>query len=160
MRMPDNLSSAIPDPYEALAHQMKTISISLRIAALTAALFSFSQAYAGKAAKADVIGMLFHADWCGSCKILDPKIESAEKEFAGKPILFSKFDLTDSETRATSAKLSKEIGMGPIFEKHGNRTGFFLLVDAKSKEVLSTITSIHTEDDIKSKINQALAKEA
>ncbi len=142
---------------------MKTLSSSLKLAALVAMIFSFSQAFAGsgsKQAKADVVGMLFYADWCGSCQILDPKIETAEKAFSGKPITFTKLDLTDSKTRAKAEKNSKKLGMESVFAEHGKKTGFFLLVDAESKEVISKITREYTEDQIKSEIKSALKAKA
>jgi len=93
------------------------------------------------AAKPERIAALFYADWCGSCKVLDPKIEEARTELAeDAKTLFVTFDLTDDASKAQSAMLAEALGLGSVFETHAGKTGFMLVVDAGDKSVLHKLT--------------------
>ena len=93
-------------------------------------------------------GILFYADWCGSCKILDPKYQSAKKGFSKKDIEFIKLDMTNPETRKASEAKLKEKGLDSILKTYGYGTGFALVYDAQKQEVVETVTKTHDVEDI------------
>ncbi len=105
-----------------------------------------------------VIGLLFYADWCGSCKVLDPKLEAVTPEFADQPILFTRVDLTDADTQVGAEQHARDLGLEDIYAEHEGRTGFMLLVDAREKRVLGRLTHNQSEGDIRQAISQALAE--
>ncbi len=43
----------------------------------------------------EAVALIFHADWCGSCKAMDPKIKEARKDLGDASALFVVLDLTD-----------------------------------------------------------------
>jgi len=87
------------------------------------------------------IAVLFYADWCGSCEVLDPKIKEARSELeADAKTLFVTFDLTDDAARAQTAMLAETLGLGSIYEAHGGKTGFMLVVDADDPSILHKLT--------------------
>lgn len=105
-----------------------------------------------------VIGLLFYADWCAACKVLDPKLEAVKPEFADQPIAFTRVDLTDEDTTAKSVKHVRDLSLEKIYAEHEGRTGFVLLVDAREKRVLGRLTHDQSEGDLRQAISKALAE--
>ena len=98
--------------------------------------------------KPSKIALVFHADWCGSCKALDPKIKSAHKELEGSDVLFVKLDLTDDATRQQAALLAGALGLGEVYSAQEGKTGIMLVIDGKSGEVVETVTRNHSPAEI------------
>lgn len=115
----------------------------LPLLAIVLGIFLTGQsAVAGEGPQApERIAALFYADWCGSCKVLDPKVEEAKAKLAeDTKTLFVTFDLTDDTAKAQSAMLAEALGLGSIYKAHGGKTGFMLVVDADDKSVLHKLT--------------------
>ncbi len=60
----------------------------------------------------EAIAPLFYADWCGTCKALDPKIEEAREALAEEPVLCVTFDMTDEKTTRHTAMLANALQFG------------------------------------------------
>lgn len=98
----------------------------------------------------ELIGVLYYADWCGSCKTLDPQIEKARGK-AGlddMPIVFVRMDLTDTTTSAQSAMLASSLGLGDLYADNKGKTGYMAVIDANTKEVVARIDKTMSADDI------------
>jgi len=133
---------------------MKRNPISLLLLAFVAT--AFATASHAEEAKAEVVGLLFYADWCGSCKVLDPKLEAVKPDFADAPILFTRVDATDAFTKHQSALFASRIGLSKIYEENASSTGFMLLIDADSGKVLDKLVKTQTEAQLRSSIQKAL----
>jgi thiol-disulfide isomerase/thioredoxin len=107
-----------------------------------------------------VLGALFYADWCGSCKALEPKLNQVKRDFQGQPILFTRFDLTDDFTNDQSARYAALLGLENYYRENDGKTGFMLLFDAQSKKLIGKITKLNTPEEIKAMLTQALAGRA
>lgn len=103
-----------------------------------------------------VVGLMFFADTCASCKVLDPKIQAVKGEFVEQPILFATFDHSNDGTKAQSAMLAAALGVGDIYAAQEKASGFLVLVDAKTKQPVGKLTRDMSEEDIKAEINKAL----
>lgn len=112
--------------------------------------------------KPQVLGILFYADWCGSCRILEPEIEKArgKSDLDNSAILFVRLDLTDATRRHQSELMAHALGVADFYEENGGATGFMLLVDAETKEVISQLTKTMDSGDITTEIRDAIAKAA
>lgn len=106
---------------------------------------------------ADVYAVVFYADWCGNCRVLDPKVMSVWPGFSDRPIEMVKLDFTDAETTEASQTLAARYGLGDVFEADAGRTGFIVLVDADSGAEIDRIGSRDTAAQIRAKLNGALA---
>jgi len=95
-----------------------------------------------------IIGVLMYADWCPSCKILDPKLQAVQPEFAQSEILFLRFDFTDAGTTYQSSLLAQSLGLSELYERNGGRTGYMVLVDRATGRVITRITKDHSEPEI------------
>ncbi len=110
------------------------------VALLSLAIFSF--AHAGNASaksSADVFAVKFHADWCGSCKAIQPNLDKLAAGASKDPVLFLTLDLTDEKTTQQAAFLASALGIGAVMDKYGPKTGFVLLVDSDNKQVLAKL---------------------
>jgi len=108
--------------------------------------------------KPEVLGVLFYADWCGSCKVLDPIIKKArgKANLDNDAILFVRLDLTDATQRHQSALMAHTLGLSDFYNKNGGATGFMLLVNAETKEVITRLTKNMNATEITKQVRNAL----
>jgi len=99
--------------------------------------------------------VLFYADWCGSCKTLDPKVKEARKSLSDSPVLFLTFDLTDDGTKHQSAMLAEAIGLDSLYAENGGKTGYLAIVDAASGKVLGKLTKGDSVEVIAAKLRES-----
>lgn len=92
-----------------------------------------------------VIAMYMYADWCGACQAIKPKMEKAKIEFEDQSVLFVKMDMTNDFSAHQSKLLASRLGLLEIFNQNEGRTGYVLLVDANTSEIIDKIT---TDDDV------------
>ncbi|MCA1574111.1 MAG: hypothetical protein LC770_06140, partial [Acidobacteria bacterium] len=83
-----------------------------------------------------VLAVLFYADWCSSCKALEPNLNKVKRDFQGQSILFTRFDLTDDFTKDQSAQYAALLGLENYYQENAGKTGYVLLIDRQSKKVL------------------------
>jgi thiol-disulfide isomerase/thioredoxin len=86
-------------------------------------------------------GVLIYADWCGSCKVLDPKVETVKNGGPYEGVSFVKLDYTDKDADAFFAA-ADQAGVGAAVRgafAENIKTGQMLLIDTKSQTVVSTI---------------------
>ena len=81
----------------------------------------------------------------------------AEKpDFADKPVKFVKLDFTLGQRGAVAEKAKRE-GLGDVYPDYKGATGFTLLVDADTGEVVDSLTIRHSEKAMRTAIAQAIA---
>ena len=97
----------------------------------------------------------FHADYCGSCKAIAPKVGEVKQAMDGKPIEFLKFDFTSDETKLKTSSLAEEKGFSEFLASN-NGTGFVLLIDAESKKTVGKLTKILSVDEMVLEIGKHL----
>ncbi len=112
---------------------------------------------AQKAAAAPrVIAASFTSAWCSSCRILEPRLAKAMPAFKGAAIEFVEFDFTFGETEELAARASAQ-GLARLYEANKGATGFTVLVDARSGEIIDTLTMNFSAEDMTGAISRALA---
>jgi len=97
-----------------------------------------------------------HADWCGTCKRLDPKLNALRQDVEGKPVLFMKLDLTDDKRRGQAEYLAALLEIGQAYREYGSKTGLALLIEAESRQVIGRLTVEDDPDAMKRKIAAAM----
>jgi len=109
-------------------------------------------------AKPAVYGVLFYADWCGSCKALDPKVAEARKEakLDNQDILFVTLNMTDETTKHQAAMMAAALWISDLYESNAGKTGFMLLLNAETGEKLAQLTMKMAVDDIVTRIQDSV----
>ena len=102
----------------------------------------------------------FHADWCGGCKILAPKMEKVMEmldEETKSQFSMLKFDFTDNETTANSRALAEEKGLSSLISSPTGKpaTGMLKIIDTASGEILTKIHYNMSEEEITNAIKTA-----
>lgn len=92
-----------------------------------------------------------HADWCGSCTALEPILTEVKTSLADKPVLFVTLDVTDAAKVEASRLLAAALDIEGHM-KANNKTGLVLLISAKDKKLVETLTKANAPADMVQKI--------
>ena len=124
-----------------------------------AALFVRTPATNAEAAyngKPEIVAATFASAWCSSCKVLKPKLAKVILGFKNEPVAFVEFDFTFGANDDIRAE-AEEYGIETLYDEHKGATGFTVIVDYDTGEVLDTLTMNFSEDAMKSAIARAIA---
>lgn len=155
---------------------MKKLMITALLATSTA-LVACSKAEAPKAADvkvstpdvkqmtADVMdtktkAVLVYADWCGSCKVLDPKVQKAKSMGAIPGLDFVTLDYTNKDPNVFYAQ-ADEAGVGKAVRDYLDgtiKTGVLLLVDMDDEKVIGKVTKTSEAGDIVMALKKAVSE--
>ncbi len=121
---------------------------------ITALLLGTTGLYAEKP---EVIALHFHADHCGSCKVLNPKLENARAELGDIPMLYVKVDHSNKSTTHQAELLVEALGLTEIYHAQKKASGYVLLINADSKTIVGKITKKQSSDQIEKVIEASLS---
>lgn len=145
-------ASEAGDSERAAVVQIDATPVSAEIAATDGAMSE-------TAMETKTTAVLLYADWCSSCKILDPKIKAVQAMGAMPGLDFVTLDYTaknpdDFYAQAAAAGVESavrtELG-GAI------KTGWLLLVDMDDARVIGKVTKADDAAQIAAKLKDALA---
>jgi len=75
-----------------------------------------------------------HADWCGTCRMLEPTWQRIEEELADDARLVV-FDVTDRKTVAASREQAERLGLTAVFDRYKSKTGTIAVLDGEREPV-------------------------
>ncbi|MFC2951781.1 thioredoxin domain-containing protein [Marinicaulis aureus] len=104
----------------------------------------------------EVIAATFSSAWCSSCKILKPRLAEVMPDFADQPVKFVELDFTFGERGAIEEQARAE-GLENIYPRFKGATGFTLLVDRKTGDIIDSLTVNYDKNAMRSAIAQAVA---
>lgn len=139
-------------------HMMKPFLTT--IAAVAAILFSSVSAHAGAVSvgetEPEVLFVKVHADWCGACKNLEPRINKLKTSFKDDAVLFVTLDFTNKATTQQANLMAAALGIQANVRVN-NSTGLVLMLDAQSRKVLQIYTLRDDVSAMSEGISKALA---
>lgn len=80
---------------------------------------------------------IVRADWCPSCRAVEPKLALIEKEYAGR-IAFVRLNVTDDDTTASAADDADAAGVRAFFDQSKGRTATIGVFSKDRKELFRT----------------------
>ena len=104
----------------------------------------------------EVVAATFYATWCSPCRILEPRLSDVIPSFADKPVKFVKLDFTFGK-RAEIEAFAQDEGLADVYRQFGGASGFTLLVDRETGEVIDMLTMDHSSRAMRAAIAQAIA---
>ena len=121
---------------------MRNILKSLAIisSALTATTFSaMAPASAQMQATPAMYVVMFRADWCAPCKIVEPNISQALNSLRDPSIEYVTFDITDPGRSEMSAHRAFDRQLVPQYNSWMGVTGFAAIIDGDTKRTLGCV---------------------
>ena len=103
-----------------------------------------------------LLAVKLHADWCGSCKAIEPRFVALRDKHGSEPVLFTRLDLTDEKTQAQAYYLAVALELGDIWNAHASQVGYVLLIDTRSKRVIDKLTTRQDLAAMEARLLQAL----
>ncbi len=107
---------------------------SARAAAAITLLAAFAAAPALGAGAERPTVIEFHADWCGTCALVEPVLETLEREHRGL-VRFVRFDVSNRASLASSRHEAERLGLLEVFEAFRSRTGTVAVLDPRGEPV-------------------------
>ena len=106
--------------------------------------------------KPEVIAATFSSAWCSSCKILEPRLGSIVPKFSADPVKFVKLDFSFGQNSGL-ADIAAENNFADTYQRFKGATGFTLLIDAETGQILDRLTINQSERAMTTIIAQAIA---
>ena len=90
-----------------------------------------------------LVAVMIHATNCSNSRAMEPVFAELQKEFVDESVLFIKFDYSSDCARHQAELLSKDLGLGIIFDQY-KRTGDIILVSPRGevRDVMDRSVSI------------------
>jgi len=111
------------------------------------------------AMKAKTKAVLIYADWCGSCKVLDPKVKAVKAAHTLNGLEFVTLDYTSKDPAKFYAQ-AKAAGVEKAVRAYLDgtvKTGQLLLVDMDDKKVIGKVTKEKSRPEIVAALKTAIA---
>lgn len=87
--------------------------------------------------------VMFRADWCGPCKIVEPKLDTALRQLGDPSIEYITIDITTPQRSEISAHLAFDREIVPQYNGWMGVTGFAAIIDADTKQTLGCINMVY-----------------
>ncbi len=104
----------------------------------------------------EIVAATFSSAWCSSCKVLEPRLSKVIPAFADQPVKFVKLDFTLGQREQIEEQARAE-GLGDVYPRFKGATGFTLLVDRETGEIVDMLTMKHSQAAMRAAIAQSIA---
>lgn len=87
--------------------------------------------------------VMFHADWCGPCKVVEPNLKHALEALRDPSIEHIVIDITYPHTSERSAHLAFDRNIVRQYNEWMGVTGFAAIIDADTKNTLGCVNLMY-----------------
>lgn len=92
--------------------------------------------------------VMFRADWCAPCKIVEPNINQALHSLRDPSIEYVTIDISDPNLSEISAHHAFDRQIVPQYNRWLGVTGFAAIIDATTKTTLGCVNMQYAPDDM------------
>ncbi len=115
-----------------MKHMFKYLTASLILGAVLSAPTQAQQ-------RPDMYVVVFRADWCGPCKIVEPNLNRALSTLRDPSIQLVMIDITTPASSERSAHAAFNHNIAPQYNQWYGVTGFAAMIDADTKKTLGCV---------------------
>jgi len=115
----------------------------VKLLSLLAITFLGSNISASAQERPDMYVVMFRADWCAPCKIVEPNLDRALKTLGDPGIQFINIDITDPPRSERSAHLAFDAAIVKQYNQWYGITGFAAIIDADTKNTLGCVNMLY-----------------
>lgn len=126
------------------------LQISLKIAAVATLLLStglspVAPAYAAqiRASNPDLYVVMFRADWCAPCKVVEPKITQALQQLNDSQIEYITIDISNPSLSELGAHRAFDRNIVNQYNRWLGVTGFAAIIDGDTKSTLGCLNMLY-----------------
>jgi len=103
-----------------------------------------------------LVAATFRSSWCGACRVIEPRIEDVQEEYEDAAIDFLRFDFTLGRRGGLRERAEAE-GISELFDQLEGRTGFMVLMDRETGDVIEIVTMRYSRENIREALDRGLA---
>jgi len=96
--------------------------------------------------------VMFRADWCTPCKVIEPIIYSALNSLNDPQIEYVTIDITTPSASEVSAHAAFDRNIVPQYNRWLGVTGFAALIDADTKQTLGCVNLLYDQNAMRNHI--------
>ena len=106
--------------------------------------------------KPEIIAATFSSALCSACKVLEPKLAEIMPSFSDRPVRFLKLNFSFGQSDQPAA-MARAYSFEDAYDRFHGATGFTLLIDADTGDVINVLTMNHSKKLMKLMIAQSIA---
>lgn len=91
----------------------------------------------------EIYVVMFRADWCGPCKIIEPKISQALQSLSDPKIEYVTIDISNPMVSEVSAHTAFDRNIVAQYNQWLGVTGFAVIVDGDTKKTLGCVNMLY-----------------
>ena len=100
---------------------------------------------AAQTSQPELYVVMFRADWCAPCKVVEPRLDGALRSLGDASIEPVTFDISDPGLGEVAAHRAFDREIVPQYNRWLGLTGFAAIIDATSKQTLGCVTMLYDE---------------
>ena len=104
---------------------------------------SFAPAAANVYSKPDMYVVMFRADWCGPCRIVEPRLHKALQNLSDPKIEYVTIDISNPALSEASAHRAFDREIVPQYNNWLGVTGFAAIIDGDTKRTLGCVNMMY-----------------
>jgi ABC-type Na+ efflux pump permease subunit len=127
---------------------------AIKIVIVALFLFASSGMYAQSNSK--IIAVLSKASWCPTCQANDDRVMTEVfTKYKASEVAVAANDLSNEKTKAESRATLEKLGVYDLVA-NDNKTGQIILIDRKTKKVITKISVAKSNDELKKAFDKAI----
>ncbi|PHR60866.1 MAG: hypothetical protein COA47_06565 [Robiginitomaculum sp.] len=106
----------------------------------------------------EVRAVLFRADWCANCRVLEPVLAQAVAKATHLPVQHISLDFTNAQTWDHAIELALDHDIVTTYNAYAGTTGLVVLVAADTGERIDCINRLYTVDAMVAAFDKAVKR--
>jgi hypothetical protein len=104
----------------------------------------------------EIVAVVNKAEWCPTCKANDQRVaDEVLSQYKSSDVTVAWNDLTNDKTKGESKDTLEKLGVYSALQ-HENKTGQLIIIDKKTKKVITKISVAKSTEELKAALDEAI----